>query len=53
MGFYHFCQALGNMLSGALQAGIMSTLDGSSEIAGWRGLLSSTASSRLLGDFWV
>jgi hypothetical protein len=38
MGFYHSCQALGNMLSGALQAAIMSTLDGSSGLVGWRWL---------------
>ncbi|KAK3707336.1 hypothetical protein LTR37_012180 [Vermiconidia calcicola] len=38
MGFYHSCQALGNMLSGALQAAIMSTLDGHSGIEGWRWL---------------
>ena len=38
MGFYHSCQAIGNMLSGALQAAIMSTLDGNSGLAGWRWL---------------
>lgn len=36
MGFYHSCQAVGNMLSGALQAAIMDTLDGRSGLAGWR-----------------
>ncbi|EME43861.1 hypothetical protein DOTSEDRAFT_79811 [Dothistroma septosporum NZE10] len=38
MGFYHSCQALGNMLSGALQAAIMGTMDGHSGLAGWRWL---------------
>ncbi|KAK4499541.1 hypothetical protein PRZ48_010057 [Zasmidium cellare] len=38
MGFYHSCQALGNMLSGAMQAAIMSTLNGHSGLAGWRWL---------------
>ena len=36
MGFYHSCQAIGNMLSGALQAAIMGTMDGHSGLAGWR-----------------
>jgi len=38
MGFYHSCQAIGNMMSGALQAAIMSTLDGHHGLAGWRWL---------------
>lgn len=38
MGFYHSCQALGYMVSGAMQAAIMRTLDGSSGLAGWRWL---------------
>ncbi|CAK4031342.1 Major facilitator superfamily domain, general substrate transporter [Lecanosticta acicola] len=38
MGFYHSCQAIGNMLSGALQAAIMGTMDGHSGLAGWRWL---------------
>jgi sugar phosphate permease len=36
MGFYHSCQAIGGMMSGALQAAIKRTLDGSHGIAGWR-----------------
>ncbi|OJD33680.1 major facilitator superfamily transporter [Diplodia corticola] len=38
MGFYHSCQAVGSMMSGALQAAIMSTMDGSGGLAGWRWL---------------
>ncbi|KAJ9627640.1 hypothetical protein H2203_002852 [Taxawa tesnikishii (nom. ined.)] len=38
MGFYHSCQALGSMMSGALQAAIMDTLDGHTGLAGWRWL---------------
>lgn len=38
MGFYHSCQAIGSMMSGALQAAIMSTLDGHHGLAGWRWL---------------
>ncbi|KAH8896357.1 major facilitator superfamily transporter [Thozetella sp. PMI_491] len=38
MGFYHSCQAIGSMMSGAIQVGIMSTLNGSHGIAGWRWL---------------
>ncbi|KXT05010.1 hypothetical protein AC578_10272 [Pseudocercospora eumusae] len=38
MGFYHSCQAIGNMLSGAMQAAIMSTMDGRNGLAGWRWL---------------
>lgn len=34
MGFYHSCQAIGSMMSGALQAAIMSTLDGHSGLEG-------------------
>jgi MFS family permease len=36
MGYYHSCQALGSMLSGAMQAGIMGTMDGRHGLAGWR-----------------
>jgi len=36
MGFYHSCQAVGSMMSSALQAAISSTLEGSSGLAGWR-----------------
>lgn len=38
MGFYHSCQAVGQMLSGAMQAGISSTLNGNAGLAGWRWL---------------
>lgn len=65
MGFYHSCQAIGSMMSGAIQAAISSTLEGHSGIAGWRcdnfknlsqgmltsadGCSSSTRSSQLCG----
>ncbi|KAJ5102257.1 hypothetical protein NUU61_004479 [Penicillium alfredii] len=38
MGFYHSCQAVGQMMSGALQAAISDTLDGHGGLAGWRWL---------------
>ncbi|KAJ5604159.1 hypothetical protein N7537_007115 [Penicillium hordei] len=38
MGFYHSCQAVGQMLSGAMQAAITDTLDGHNGLAGWRWL---------------
>lgn len=38
MGFYHSCQAVGQMMSGALQAAISTTLNGRSGLAGWRWL---------------
>ena len=38
MGFYHSCQAVGQMMSGALQAAITKTLDERSGLAGWRWL---------------
>lgn len=38
MGFYHSCQAIGGMMSGALQAAIMKTMNGSGGLAGWRWL---------------
>ncbi|TVY45354.1 Pantothenate transporter [Lachnellula subtilissima] len=38
MGFYHSCQAVGSMMSGALQVAITNTLDGSTGLAGWRWL---------------
>ncbi|KAJ5366298.1 hypothetical protein N7541_000239 [Penicillium brevicompactum] len=38
MGFYHSCQAVGQMLSGAMQAAISDTLNGSAGLAGWRWL---------------
>lgn len=36
MGFYHSCQAVVGMMSGALQVAITNTLDGSHGLAGWR-----------------
>ncbi|KAL3419931.1 major facilitator superfamily transporter [Phlyctema vagabunda] len=38
MGFYHSCQAIGSMMSGALQVAITETLEGSAGLAGWRWL---------------
>ncbi|KAK4210768.1 putative transporter [Rhypophila decipiens] len=38
MGFYHSCQALGQMMSGALQVAILETLDGKFGLKGWRWL---------------
>ncbi|KAI0003562.1 major facilitator superfamily transporter [Xylariaceae sp. FL0662B] len=38
MGFYHSCQALGYMMSGALQVAILNTLHGRSGLPGWRWL---------------
>lgn len=38
MGFYHSCQAIGSMMSGALQTAILDTVDGAHGIAGWRWL---------------
>lgn len=38
MGFYHSCQAVGSMMSGAMQAAITSTMDGRYGLAGWRWL---------------
>jgi len=36
MGFYQSCQAIGSMMSGALQVAIINTLEGHSSLAGWR-----------------
>lgn len=38
MGFYHSCQAMGSMMSGALQVAITQTLHGTHGLAGWRWL---------------
>ncbi|KAK4655018.1 hypothetical protein QC762_405420 [Podospora pseudocomata] len=38
MGFYHSCQALGSMMSGALQVAILETLEGTWGLRGWRWL---------------
>ncbi|KAL1696798.1 major facilitator superfamily domain-containing protein [Schizophyllum commune] len=36
MGFYHSCQAIGSMMSNALQTAMHETLDGKAGLAGWR-----------------
>lgn len=36
MGFYHSCQAIGSMMSNALQTAMHETLDGTAGLAGWR-----------------
>ncbi|KAI7256223.1 major facilitator superfamily transporter, partial [Hortaea werneckii] len=36
MGFYHSCQAVGSMMSGALQAAITDTMSGYGGLTGWR-----------------
>lgn len=36
MGFYHSCQAVGSMMSGALQVAVINTLEGKNGLAGWR-----------------
>lgn len=36
MGFYHSCQAIGGMMSGAIQAAISTSLHGQNGLAGWR-----------------
>lgn len=38
MGFYHSCQAIGSMMSGAISTAILDTVDGAQGIAGWRWL---------------
>ncbi|RMY10578.1 hypothetical protein D0867_08349 [Hortaea werneckii] len=38
MGFYHSCQAVGSMMSGALQAAITDTMSGYGSLTGWRWL---------------
>lgn len=38
MGFYHSCQAIGYMMSGALQVALLNTLDGTHGLPGWRWL---------------
>lgn len=38
MGFYHSCQAIGSMMSGALQVAIIDTLRDANGLAGWRWL---------------
>jgi len=36
IGFYHSCQAIGQMMSGAMQAAIVNTLGGRYGLTGWR-----------------
>ncbi|GJN66307.1 allantoate permease [Purpureocillium lilacinum] len=38
IGFYHSCQAIGQMMSGAMQAAIVNTLGGRYGLTGWRWL---------------
>ncbi|KAJ6445036.1 allantoate permease [Purpureocillium lavendulum] len=38
IGFYHSCQAIGQMMSGAMQAAIVDTLGGRYGLTGWRWL---------------
>lgn len=38
MAYYHSCQAIGQMMSGAIQTALLDTLDGHHGIAGWRWL---------------
>ncbi|KAK4442376.1 major facilitator superfamily domain-containing protein [Podospora aff. communis PSN243] len=38
MGVYHSCQAVGSMMSGALQVAILNTLEGKLGLRGWRWL---------------
>lgn len=52
MGFYHSCQAVGSMMSGALQAAIMDTMDGSSGLAGWRWLFVINAIITVIWGFF-
>jgi hypothetical protein len=41
IGFYHSCQAIGSMMSGALQVAITNTLHGTAGLEGWRWLVSA------------
>ncbi|KAL4794278.1 major facilitator superfamily domain-containing protein [Aspergillus venezuelensis] len=38
IGFYHSCQAVGQIISGAMQAAIVSTMESRNGLAGWRWL---------------
>ncbi|KJZ72111.1 hypothetical protein HIM_08484 [Hirsutella minnesotensis 3608] len=38
IGFYHSCQAIGQIISGAMQAAIVKTMGGRNGLAGWRWL---------------
>lgn len=56
MGFYHSCQAVGSMMSGALQTAILETVDGAHGIAGWRWLFIINCGMTLavgLAGFWM
>lgn len=43
IGFYHSCQAIGSMMSNALQSAIHSSMEGKAGLAGWRWLFVSAA----------
>lgn len=51
MGFYHSCQAIGSMLSGALQVAIRETMDGHAGLAGWRWLFIINAIITIIWGF--
>lgn len=56
MGFYHSCQAIGSMMSGALQTAILNTVDGAHGIAGWRWLFVVNACMTIvvgISGFWM
>lgn len=52
MGFYHSCQAVGGMMSGALQVAITNTLDGTHGLAGWRWLFVINAIITVIWGFF-
>ena len=47
IGFYHSCQAIGSMISGALQVAILETLEGKLGLRGWRWLFLINAAMTL------
>lgn len=52
MGFYHSCQAIGGMLSNALQTAVHTTLDGKAGLAGWRWLFVINAIMTVVFSFF-
>lgn len=48
IGFYHSCQAIGSMVSGALQVAILESLEGKLGLRGWRWLFVINAAMTLL-----